>query len=59
MGAGRGGEGHTIHYAPVINISGGGGDVAMGVAQAMAHAQEVFEQVMEDMLRRHRREQFA
>jgi SLT domain-containing protein len=57
MGMGSG-EGHTIHYAPVINISGGG-EAGIGVAQAMARAQEVFEQVLEDMLRRHRREQFA
>ena len=59
MGRSGSGEGNIVNnFSPTIHISGGG-EVGMGVAQALAHAQELFESAMEDILRRHRREMFA
>jgi hypothetical protein len=48
-----------IHFAPVINLSGAGAEAGEAVQMALRQAHEQLEVMLEDILRRHRREQFA
>ena len=58
LGAGGSGIG-AVHFAPVINLSGGAAEAGEQVQVALLRAQEQLEAMLEDVLRRHRREQFA
>jgi hypothetical protein len=42
-----------------ITVNGGGPETGEAVQTAMLRAQEQLERMLEDLLRRHRREQFA
>ena len=58
LGAGGPGIG-AVHFAPVINLSGGAEGAGEAVQAALRTAHEQLEAMLEDILRRHRREQFA
>jgi hypothetical protein len=55
---GAGGIG-SVHFAPVINLSGASAEAGEAVQMALRQAHEQLERMLEDILRRHRREQFA